>query len=146
MAFQVYKMGCKILAQLVSILWVKLKDVVIRGKKIFFLISGYFFSKCTIFVFVTFFSPLVVIQSTQFFSVSTYLWNVFDEAFFLLTIRIPMVTKLFRVVHAARSSHPYKYAWHLNGVVLLGHVANKIYLHLQKIYRHHSSQGANIVL
>ena len=44
-----------------------------KGKNMFVLISGDFFSKCTIFVFVTFFSRLVVIQSPQFFSGSTYL-------------------------------------------------------------------------
>ena len=36
-----------------------------KRKNTFVLISGHFFSKCTIFVFVTFFSPLVVIQYTQ---------------------------------------------------------------------------------
>ena len=40
-----------------------------KGKNVFFFISGQFFSKYTSFVFMTFFSHLVVIQSTQFFSV-----------------------------------------------------------------------------
>ena len=44
-----------------------------RKNMSFFLVFGHFFSKRTIFVLVTFFSPLVVIQSTQFFSVSRYL-------------------------------------------------------------------------
>ena len=65
-----------------------------KGKNIFVLISGDFFSTCTIFVFVTFFSRIVLIQSPQ----RIYNIHVFDEAFFLWTIRIPMVTKLFRVV------------------------------------------------
>ena len=37
-------------------------------------------------------------------------------------------------------------AWHLNGVVLWGHVTNKIYLHLQKMYQYcQTRQGANLV-
>ena len=39
----------------------------------------------------------------------------------------------------------HEYAWHLNGVVLWGHVRNKIYLNLQKIYRHLTRQGAGLV-
>ena len=39
----------------------------------------------------------MVLQSTLFFSPSTYLYVVFHEAFFLLTIRMSMVSKFFRV-------------------------------------------------
>ena len=41
----------------------------------------------------------------------------------------------------------HKYAWHLNGVVLCGHVTNKIhkYLHLQKMYGHQTRQGVDLV-
>ena len=71
MAFQVYKMDFFYSAGFYF------KSKVIegshKGKNMFFLIFGRFFSKCTIFVFVAFFSHLVVIQSTQFFSGSTYL-------------------------------------------------------------------------
>ena len=74
-AFQVYKMDFRaFLAQLVSILRLKLKKVVIRVKICFlkkFLdfsqIKMYHFCVCSIFF------RLVLIQSTQFFSVSTYL-------------------------------------------------------------------------
>ena len=42
---------------------------------------------------------LVLIQSTQFsVVVSVYDIHVFDEAFFLLTSRMPIATKIFRVV------------------------------------------------
>ena len=42
---------------------------------------------------------LVLIQSTQFsVVVSVYEIHVFDEAFFLLTSRMPIATKIFRVV------------------------------------------------
>ena len=63
--------------------------------------------KMYIFEVVTFFSCLVVIQSTQFFSVSTfYKIHVFDEPFFLLTIRMLMITKLFRVVTCCKQLSP----------------------------------------
>ena len=45
----------------------------------------------------------------------------FDGTFLLLTIRMPMVTKHFRVVTCREA-----YAWYLNGVVLLGHLTNTI--------------------
>ena len=44
-----------------------------KEKNMFFVISGHFFSKCTILVFDRFFSSLVVIQSTKIFSESMYL-------------------------------------------------------------------------
>ena len=55
--------------------------------------------KSYIFEVVIFFSFVVVIQSTQFLVVVyIYKISVFDEAFFHLIIRMPMITKLFRVV------------------------------------------------
>ena len=45
-----------------------------------------------------------------------------------------------------RGALTHKYAWQLNRVVLLAHLTNKIYLHLQKMYRHHNRQGVDIVL
>ena len=39
------------------------------------------------------------------------------------------------------TSLTHKYTWHLNGVVLLGHVTNKIQMH-----QHHSRQGADFVV
>ena len=44
-----------------------------------------------------------------------------------------------------RGALTHKYDLHLNGVVLLGHVTNKIH-HLQKMNRHHKRQGADLVL
>ena len=38
------------------------------------------------------------------------------------------------------------YDLHLNRVVLLGQVTNKIHLHLRKMYQHHNRQGADLVL
>ena len=51
--------------------------------------------------------------------------RVFDEAFFLLTMRMPMITKLFKVV--AWSFHQY-ICMTSRGVVLWGHVTNKIHI------------------
>ena len=52
---------------------------------------------------VIFFSCLVFMQLL---TVPIYKIHVFDEAFFLLTIKMPMITKLFRVINAVRSYHP----------------------------------------
>ena len=69
-----------------------------KGKKMFFNILALLF-KIYIFEVVTFFSFVVVIQSTQFLVVVyIYKISVFDEAFFHLIIRMPMITKFFRVV------------------------------------------------
>ena len=69
-----------------------------KGKNMFFNILALLF-KIYIFEVVTFFSFVVVIQSTQFLVVVyIYKISVFDEAFFHLIIRMPMITKLFRVV------------------------------------------------
>ena len=52
-----------------------------------------------IFEVVSFFFSTSGYQSTQFLvAVGVYKIHVFDEAFFLLTIRIALVTKLVRVV------------------------------------------------
>ena len=64
-----------------------------------FLIFGPFFSKSAFFEVVTFVFSLVLIQSTKFVSGGRFnKIRIFDEAFLFLTIRMPMVTKLFRVV------------------------------------------------
>ena len=71
--FQVSEIGLTtFLTQLVSILTAKLQKVVIRGK-IMFLNFRTFFLKTYIVMVVTFFFGLVVIQSTKFFSGTTYL-------------------------------------------------------------------------
>ena len=56
---------------------------------------------------VTFFPSLAVIQSTQFLAaVHVYEIHIFDEAFLLLTIRMPMATKPFRVVTCCEELSP----------------------------------------
>ena len=69
-----------------------------KRKNIFVLISKHFFSKCTIFVFVFFLAEWLSNQFHFSVTVRIYKVHVFDEVFFLLTIRMTMVTKLFRVV------------------------------------------------
>ena len=53
-------------------------------------------------------------------------FHVFHEAVFLLTIKMPIVTKRIRVVTCCEGTLTYKYAWHLNGIVSWGYVANKM--------------------
>ena len=92
LTFQVSKMNLTaFLAQLVFILRVKL----IRGKIYFLKIFVHFFSKCTFLICCwIFFLP------SGYFSVAVRIYKicVFDEIFFLLTIRMLMIIKLFRVV------------------------------------------------
>ena len=74
------------------------KSKVIEGnhkRKVFFNFWALFFKKNIHFWGCDIFSYPVVIQSTQSFSGQIH---VFNEAFFLLTVRMPMATKLFRVV------------------------------------------------
>ena len=65
----------------------------------FFFSFGHFFFKMYIFEVVTFFSHLVVTNQLN-FSVVVHIYkiHVFDEAFFLLIIRMPMATKLSRAI------------------------------------------------
>ena len=64
--------------------------------------------KMYIFEVTKFFSYLVFIQTIQFFSGCTYLYKVrvFDEVVFLLTIRMPMIVKIFRVVTCCKELSP----------------------------------------
>ena len=130
-AFQVYKMDFRsFLAQLVSILRVKLKKIVIRGK-ICFLKNFWAFlkSKRNIFVFAAFFSRLVLVQSAQFFSASTY--HVFDEASFLyfsFNYQNAYGHQTFQGGNMQQGALTQEYACHLNGMVFLGHVKNKIHI------------------
>ena len=60
-----------------------------------------------IFDVVKFFTRLVVIQSTRFLeAVLFYKIDIFDEAFFLLFTRIPMTTKIFRIVTCGEELSP----------------------------------------
>ena len=70
-----------------------------KRKNMFFLNFWALLPKMDIFEVVTFFSDLVVVQSTQFSSGSTYLLDPrFWWSIFLLFIRMIMVTKIFRVL------------------------------------------------
>ena len=70
----------------------------------------------------------------------------FDEAFFLLTIRIPMVTKLFRVVICGEELPPIiSMTCQLSGLVESRDKWNT-FLYLQKMYQHHNMEDADIVL
>ena len=82
-----------------------------KGKNVFFnfwalLLKIYHLCVCDIF-----FSSSGYPVNSIFSAVRIYKIHVLDEAFFLLTIRIPTVT--------------HKYAWLLNRVVFLCHVTNK---------------------
>ena len=103
-----------LLAQLISILIVKLQKVVIRGK-ICFLILEHFFSKCTFlrFFYFCFFAQRLSNQLNFLVVVHIYQIRVFDDSLSLLTITMAMI---------------HIYALHLNGVVLRRHVTNKIHI------------------
>ena len=97
LAFQVSKMG------FFFSIGLYFKSKVVKGShkgtNMFVLISGHFFSKCTIFVFVAFFLTQRLSNQLSFsVTVGIYKIRVFDRAFSFLTIITPMVTKLFRVV------------------------------------------------
>ena len=81
-----------------------------------------------IFEVVTFFSRLVVIQSTQFFSGSTCLLDsCFWWSIFPLNHKNAYGHQIFQVGDMLRGAVTHKYTWYLNGVVLWGHVTNKIH-------------------
>ena len=136
------------LAQLVSILRVKLyKEKRKKEKKYVFLIFVHFFSKCTFLRLWHFFLALWLSNQLN-FSVVVHIYKirVFDKAFFLLTIRMPMITKLSRVVACFKelsptNAHDISTEWPC-GVTQIKY----IYLYLQKMYRHHKRQGADLVL
>ena len=101
--------------------------------------------KMYIFEVVTFFSCLVVIQSTH-FSVVVHIYKirVFDEAFFLVIIRMPMIT-FSGWWHAARSSHPYICMTSQRSGLVGARDKWNTYLYLQKMFWYHTKQGANLV-
>ena len=75
------------------------------------------------------FSRLVVIQSTQFLSGSTYLsdsyfwWSIFP-----LNFQNAYAQQTFQGGEMLRGALTHKYAWHLNGVVLWDHATNKVHI------------------
>ena len=127
MTFHVSKMDLTtFLAQLVPILRVKLWKVVIRGK-ICFLIFRHFFSKGTFLRLWHFFLPSDYPINSIFSGSADYKIFVFDEALFLLTIRMPMITN-FSGGDTLQGALTHIYEWHLKGVILWGHVTNKIHI------------------
>ena len=97
-------------AQLVSVLRVKFSKLVIRGK-ICFSIFGYF-SKFNFFWLWHIFLAKWLSNELN-FSVAVHIYKIhaFDEAFFLLTIRIPIITKLFRVVACCKELQSVSIEW-----------------------------------
>ena len=112
----------------------QLKNKIIKGnhkeKNRFFIIFEHFFSKCTFLKLWHFF--LASWFSNQLnFSVLVQIYKIcaFDEALFLLTIWIPMITKLFRVVtcfkelssiymHEISTEYSYGVTWQINYISL----------------------------
>ena len=91
-----------------------LKSKVIEGSQkgksfslFYFLIFGHFFTRCTFLRLWHFFLPSGY-PINAIFSVAVHIYkiHVFDEPFFLLTIRIRMVTKLFWVVACCEELTP----------------------------------------
>ena len=101
-----------------------------KGKNMFFNFWALLLKMC-IFEVVTFFFRLVAgypINSIFQWQYVIYKIHVFDEAFFLLTIRMPMVTKLFRVVTCweellLMNMHDISKEWPFGG-----HVTSKIHI------------------
>ena len=86
-------------AKLGFILRAKLWKLATRGKIICFLILRHFLSKCTFLRLWQFCLAFWLSNQLSFLvAVRIYKIHAFDEALFLLTIRMPMVTKGFRVV------------------------------------------------
>ena len=117
LTFQVSSMDLTaFLAQLVPIL---IKSKVKRGK-ICFLIFGHFFSKCTFLRLWHFFLAYCLSNQLNFLVVvHIYKIRVFNEVFLLLTIRMPMITKLFRVVICWKELSP-KYTHDIERSGLVG--------------------------
>ena len=109
------------------------------------LIFGPFFSKSAFFEVVTFVFSLVLIQSTKFLSGGRFnKIRIFDEAFLFLTIRMPMVTKIFRVVTYRETVPPINL--HGTSMVWFCEFQDKYtYLHLQKTYGHQIRQAVDLL-
>ena len=104
------------------------------------LLKLYIFWGCDIF------SCLVVMQSTQFFSGTTYKICVSYEAFFLLTMRMPMITKLFRVMTCCKELspihiHDISTEWSSGVKWQIKYICHISNTYLQNMYRYHTTQG-----
>ena len=109
MAFQVSKMGLTTcLTQLVSILRAKLQKVIIWEKYcVFFFNFWLLLLKLCIFEDVKFFSYLAAGSINSIFQGQyVFIRFILMKRFFLLTIRMSMVTKLFRVATCCEELSP----------------------------------------
>ena len=66
-----------------------------------------------------------IVSSAQ--ALRLYKIHVFDEGFFLLIIRMPMLTKLLRVL-TYRKELPHKFTWHISGLIFQSHLTNEIHI------------------
>ena len=114
------------LAQLVSLLRAELYKVVTRSKIICFLISENFIFKMYIFEVVTFFLPQCLSNQLN-FSVAVRICkiHVFGKIFLLSLLS---EYRTFQGGDLLQRALTHKYVWHLNEVVLRGHVISKIHI------------------
>ena len=138
MAFRVSKMDLTIfLAQLVSILRVVIEGNH-KGKNMFFSFGALLRKISQTFLRLWhFFLPIG-------YPINSIFHELFDEAFFLLTIRT--FTKLFRLVTcfvelSPRDMHDISTEWSLWVTWEIKYIS----LYLQKMYWHQTRQGANLV-
>ena len=128
MAFQVYKMGFRtFLAQLVSISRVKLWKVVTRGKMFFFLFLGSSSQNIPVLCLWHFFLTWWLSNQLN-FSVSYVFIRCFWWSIFLHNYQNVYGHQTFQGGDMRWRALTHKYAWDLNGKVLLGHVTNKIHI------------------
>ena len=94
-----------------------------------FLNFGPSFSKWTFSSLWHLFFRLVLIQSTQFFSVSTYLYDsCFQWSIFLLNYQSAYSHQAFQDGEILQVTPTHIFSWNLNEVVLWGHLTNKIHI------------------
>ena len=129
LAFQVSEMGSTTsLAQLVSILRVKLSKVVIKGKISFFQSLGTSpqrirFWGCDIFVSPSGCPINSIFQWQYIFIRFMFLMNYFSSNY-----ENACGHQTFQGGDMLWVALTHKYTWHLNGVVLWGHVTNEIHI------------------
>ena len=103
------------------------------------------FQKCTFLILCHFFSYLVLVQSTQFLSDNTNLedsclwWSIFP-----VNYQNPNGDQTCQGGDILRGSSTYKFARHINELVLWGHVTKKTYIYWQKTYEHQTTQSADL--
>ena len=104
------------------------------------------FQKCTFLILWHFFSVLVLIQSTQFLSDNTNLedsclwWSIFP-----VNYQNANGDQTCIGGDILRGSSTYKFARHINELVLWGHVTKKTYIHWQKTYEHQTTKLCKVL-